>query len=227
MSNKLSFPQVKLSIESGLASPGDTISVQDTIDVDAFSIGGRDLKVSDGISYDIVLTNTGDGILATGMARFEADTACDRCLGPAHLDINAEISCYYLHEEPEDEVEDESDFGLIDASDGTVDLGEAIQGGLAMEIPYVITCTDDCKGLCPQCGANLNDGPCGCVIVHDPDFDRPNPFAALAALKFDDAEAAHDVDDLEDVLDDDSDDLDDEEFEKEWESREAEQGEPR
>ena len=75
MSNKLSFPQVKLSIESGLASPGDTISVQDTIDVDAFSIGGRDLKVSDGISYDIVLTNTGDGILATGMARFEADTA--------------------------------------------------------------------------------------------------------------------------------------------------------
>ncbi len=218
MPSKQTFPPIKLSIESGLTSPGDTVSVQDRIDVDSFTIGGRDLTVKDGISYDVLLTNTGDGILATGMARFEADTTCDRCLGPAHLDVNAEISCYYLHEEPQDDVEDESDFGLIDDSDGTIDLSEAIQGGLAMEIPYVVTCTDDCKGLCPQCGANLNDGPCGCVIEHDPDFDRPNPFAALAALKFDDVEDVQDLD-AEDA--DEDDDLDDEEFEREWDAREA------
>lgn len=223
MPSKQTFPPIKLSIESGLASPGDTVSVQDSIDVDSFAIGGRDLSVKDGISYDVLLTNTGDGILATGMARFEADTTCDRCLGPAHLDVNAEISCYYLHEEPQDDVEDESDFGLIDDSDGTIDLSEAIQGGLAMEIPYVVTCSDDCKGLCPQCGANLNDGPCGCVIEHDPDFDRPNPFAALAALKFDDVEDVQDLDE-EDAEDD---DLDDEEFEREWDAREAGAEEPR
>ena len=222
MPSKQTFPPIKLSIESGLASPGDTVSVQDSIDVDSFAIGGRDLSVKDGISYDVFLTNTGDGILATGMARFEADTTCDRCLGPAHLDVNAEISCYYLHEEPQDDVEDESDFGLIDDSDGTIDLSEAIQGGLAMEIPYVVTCSDDCKGLCPQCGANLNDGPCGCVIEHDPDFDRPNPFAALAALKFDDVEDVQDLDE-EDAEDD---DLDDEEFEREWDAREAGAEEP-
>ena len=224
MSSKQTFPSIKLSIESGLTSPGDTVSVQNRLDVDSFAIGGRELNVKDGISYDVVLTNTGDGILATGMARFEADTTCDRCLGPAHLDVNAEISCYYLHEEPEDDVEDESDFGLIDDSDGTIDLSEAIQGGLAMEIPYVVTCTDDCKGLCPQCGANLNDGPCGCVIEHDPDFDRPNPFAALAALKFDDVEDVQDLDE-EDAGEDD--DLDDEEFEREWDAREAGADEPR
>lgn len=223
MPSKQTFPPIKLSIESGLASPGDTVSVQDSIDVDSFAIGGRDLSVKDGISYDVLLTNTGDGILATGMARFEADTTCDRCLGPAHLDVNAEISCYYLHEEPQDDVEDESDFGLIDDSDGTIDLSEAIQGGLAMEIPYVVTCSDDCKGLCPQCGANLNDGPCGCVVEHDPDFDRPNPFAALAALKFDDVEDVQDLDE-EDAEDD---DLDDEEFEREWDAREAGAEEPR
>ena len=224
MPSKQTFPPIKLSIESGLTSPGDTVSVQDTIDVDSFTIGGRDLNVKDGIAYDVLLTNTGDGILATGMARFEADTTCDRCLGPAHLDVNAEISCYYLHEEPQDDVEDESDFGLIDDSDGTIDLSEAIQGGLAMEIPYVVTCTDDCKGLCPQCGANLNEGPCGCVIEHDPDFDRPNPFAALAALKFDDVE---DVQDLDAEDSDEDDDLDDEEFEREWDAREVGADEPR
>jgi uncharacterized protein len=218
MASSSQFPQVKLSVESGLVSPGDTISVQDKLDVSSFTIGGRQIELEDGISYDILLTNTGDGILATGMARFVGKTTCDRCLAPAMLDASAEISCYYLHEEPEDEVEDESDFGLIDASDGTIDLAEAIQGGLAMEIPYVITCREDCKGLCPQCGANLNEVDCGCQPVHDPDFDRVNPFAALAALKFDDVE---DIDPELDVDDEDEDDLDDEDFEKAWENRES------
>lgn len=218
MPSKQTFPAVKLSVESGLTSPGDTLSVQDKVDVSSFTIGGRDLEVQDGISYDVVLTNTGDGILATGMARFLAQTTCDRCLGPAELDVSAEISCYYLREEPADEADDEEDFGLIDETDGTIDLAEAIQGGLAMEVPYVITCQDDCKGLCPQCGANLNDGPCGCVIEHDPDFDRPNPFAALASLTFDD------VEDLPEGCDEEGgdaeDDLDDEEFERCWQARE-------
>lgn len=229
MSASSSFPQVKLSVESGLVSPGDTISCQDTLEVDSFTIGGRTIALEDGISYDIMLTNTGDGILATGMARFTGKTSCDLCLGDAELDVSAEISCYYLHEEPTDEVEDESDFGLIDASDGTIDLAEAIQGGLAMEIPYVVTCREDCKGLCPQCGANRNEVECGCQPVHDPDFEHANPFAALAALKFDDAAyetsapAPAGDEDIEDL--DDLDDLDDEEFEKAWAQRSEYEGE--
>ncbi len=224
MSASASFPKVKLSVESGLVSPGDTISCQDRLDVASFVIGGRQIALEDGISYDIMLTNTGDGILATGMARFVGTTSCDLCLGPAELDVSAEISCYYLHEEPTDDVEDESDFGLIDASDGTIDLAEAIQGGLAMEVPYVVTCREDCKGLCPMCGANRNEVECGCQPVHDPDFEAANPFAALAALKFDDAAYAADAsvsadDDIEEL-----DDLDDEEFEKAWAERSEQDG---
>lgn len=238
MPNELFLEPMKLSIESGLTSAGDTISVSDHIDVDSFQMGARSIGLESGFDYDIVLTNSGEGILATGLVRGTFQTECDRCLAPTSFDIAAEVSCYYLFAEPEDGEDEDEDFGLVDASDGTVDLSEAIQGAIAAEIPFVILCREDCKGLCPVCGCNLNEQTCSCE--REPlELQRENPFAALAALKFDDddyrraeesaarlAETAAmsgqagdpDVFDDEDA-DDGEDDLSDEEFEALWERR--------
>ena len=46
-------------------------------------------------------------------------------------------------------------------------------------------CDEECKGLCPTCGANLNDGPCGCAPAEDAGDDAPpNPFAVLKDFPF-------------------------------------------
>lgn len=219
------FGKVEISIESGLTSPGDTVSYSDSVAVDSFEMGGRTFELPDGLVYDVALTNTGEGILATGIVRGRALTECDRCLSPAQVDLAAELSCYYLREEPAPgEVEDEDDFGLIDPLTGTIDLTDAIQGAVAADIPFVVLCRPDCKGLCPMCGANLNEGPCGCVATPDPDFERPNPFAALAGFTFADgtvlADHADELRGCEDDADDD-DEVSDEDFEAEWEAREA------
>lgn len=216
------FPAVPISIESGLVSPGDTVSYQDRIGIEAFEIGGRSFRLRDGLSYDVALTNTGDGILATGIVRGSVETACDRCLEPTAFDVAGEVSCYYLREEPTDEVADEEDFGLIDHINGTIDLSEAIQGAVAMDIPFVVLCRDDCKGLCPVCGANLNEGDCGCDRAPDPDFElAKNPFAALAGFTFADGTVLADhADELAaayaDEDDDGIEDISDEEFEAAW-----------
>jgi uncharacterized protein len=228
MTASLTIPRVAVSVESGLASPGDTVEVADRVALDSFEMGGRTLELADGLTYDVALTNAGDGILAAGIVRGTVTTTCDRCLGPATFQIAADVSCYYLREEPEEEPEDDQDFGLIDPSDGTVDLSEAIQGAIAMDIPFVVLCGDDCRGICPQCGANLNEGPCGCEPpADDPAFERANPFAALAQFAFADgttvADHAADLatdpgrDDIEDL----DDDLSDEEFERLWNEREG------
>ena len=58
---------------------------------------------------------------------------------------------------------------------------------LLLEIPLIPLCDDDCKGLCSTCGANLNEGPCGCAPGDDADFEMAkNPFAALAGFEFSD-----------------------------------------
>lgn len=218
----VAFPQVVIPVESGLESPGDTISRQGTVELASFEMGGHVFELPDGLSYDVALTNTGDGILATGIVRGHAVTTCDRCLGPADLELSSELSCYYLKEEPTGEVADEEDFGLIDEANGCVDLSEAIQGGIAMDVPFVVLCREDCKGLCPVCGADLNEGDCGCVVEPDPAFERANPFAALADFKFADGTVLADHADelLQDGDADDEDDLSDEEFEQAWEERE-------
>ena len=221
MPNNQIVAPVIVSVESGLESPGNTITVVDRMAPTSFELAGRTVELPDGLSYDIALTNTGDGILAAGTVRGEATTACDRCLGPATFEIASEVACYYLKEEPEEEVDDEEDFGLINLEDGTIDLSEAIQSSLIMDIPFVILCADDCKGLCPSCGANLNDGDCGCVIEADPDFERPNPFAALANFTFADGTTVADhAFDNEELDEEEDDDIADEDFEAAWEERE-------
>ncbi len=212
---------VLVSVESGLASPGDTVSRKARVEVGSFEIGGRALELPDGLTYDVALTNTGEGILVTGIVRGRAVVPCDRCLEPTSLDIAGELSCYYLRELTDEEEGSDEDFGLIDESNGTVDLAAAIQGAVAMEVPFVILCRDDCRGLCPVCGANLNEGDCGCDRTPDPDFERRNPFAKLAGYTFADgtvlADHADELAGEEDGPDSEDDALSDEEFEREWE----------
>jgi uncharacterized protein len=52
--------------------------------------------------------------------------------------------------------------------DDTIDLGPLARDAIVLELPMAPLCRDDCRGLCPQCGADLNEGECGCVAPRDP-----------------------------------------------------------
>lgn len=183
------FAPIEVSILSGLESAGDTISRQGHIDVKEIKLGGHCFRVEDGLDYDVALTNTGDGILATGIVRGTSTAACDRCLDDTQVDISGEVSCYYLREAHVDAVDDEDDdasddYGII-SSEGTIDLADAIHSAVVMDLPYVVLCSEDCKGLCPYCGANLNHESCDCASKRASAVDPLSPFAALAGLRFD------------------------------------------
>ena len=84
---------------------------------------------------------------------------------------------------PEDMDEDEFD---VLPADKVIDLEPLITAALLLEFPLIPLCDEECKGLCPQCGANLNEGPCGCEPAADDDDDTPpNPFAALKDFPYD------------------------------------------
>ena len=71
------------------------------------------------------------------------------------------------------EEEDEWTFLLVD---DCADLDEIILTSFLFGLDMQLLCREDCAGLCPTCGKNLNDGPCGCVKESDPRL------AALAQL---------------------------------------------
>ena len=119
---------------------------------------------------------------------------CDRCLDDTEFEVAGEVDEYYLFHEPDEGVmeEDEEegpDYSLV-GSDATIDLTDALQAAFVMEIPYVVLCKEDCSGLCPICGENLNYVDCGhaAQIMMEAEERRmqASPFAALRGLTFDD-----------------------------------------
>ncbi|TXF36756.1 DUF177 domain-containing protein [Collinsella sp. BA40] len=178
---------VVVDLTGQLENPGESLPVNGRVEVSSFTVGDKDFALADGISYDVVLTNAGDGILVTGMVRATATGACDRCLDEAHVEIAGEIEEYYLFEAPEDQEEFEDGFELI-GEDRLIDLAGAINDAVVMDVPYVVLCQPDCAGLCPVCGVNLNREQCDCAAGAEERWveSDENPFAALKNLKFDD-----------------------------------------
>ena len=185
--------QVIAVLDERLANAGDTLPVAGHLDEQSYSLGDHDFTLPEGIDYDLMLTNAGEGILATGILRAHVEGICDRCLDPASFDVAGEVDEYYLFEEPEvaayADDDDEVDYSLV-GDDHTVDLTEALFSALLMETPYVVLCRDDCKGLCPVCGANLNEEDCGHAEGIEREREQAklesSPFAALRGLKLDD-----------------------------------------
>ena len=85
-------------------------------------------------------------------------TACSRCME----DFEQEYSFSFRHpllDAPQEERDDE----YLLAEDEPLNLDEVAYTDILLELPAKYLCSPDCKGLCPQCGKNLNEGSCGCV----------------------------------------------------------------
>lgn len=176
-----------LALDARLGEAGDTLPLKGHLDETSYTLGEREFSLPSGIDYDLMLTNAGEGILAAGILTTHVVGTCDRCLSPAEFDVSGEVDEYYLFEEPEDtgdDDDDELDFSLVSA-DNTIDLSGALLSTLVMETPFVVLCRTDCKGLCPVCGANLNEEDCGHAVQIEEDRLKASPFAVLASLDLD------------------------------------------
>lgn len=178
---------VMYQLDERLANPGDTVPFAGHIDDESYTMGGREFRLPDGLDYDVVLTNAGEGVLATGLLKGHVVGTCDRCLDPAEFDIAGEVDEYFLFKAPEDEQgypddeEEGPDYSLV-GPDDTIDLTDAIVTALFDETPYVVLCKPDCKGLCPICGTNLNHEDCGHAKQIEEERLSRSPFAALKDL---------------------------------------------
>ncbi|HIS39575.1 MAG TPA: DUF177 domain-containing protein [Candidatus Aphodovivens avistercoris] len=136
------------------------------------------------LAWQADVTNTGDALLVTGTVRGEARTSCARCLKQFSFPVVGEIEGYFLIGEGEAPEEMEGDEFDVLPDDRKIDFRPLIEAALLLELPLIPLCDEGCKGLCPRCGADLNEGPCGCPAKPEQDDApvRENPFAALKGL---------------------------------------------
>ena len=86
---------------------------------------------------------------------------CSRCLGNAGAHVSDEAHLIFAEAGTEG-VEDDPDVFLLDDRSPDLDLRPAIREQWLLNVPGYALCQDDCKGLCPTCGAELNLGACEC-----------------------------------------------------------------
>lgn len=172
-------PKLFIAVGDHLASPGDFFEKRGTFSLPNYRVGDHVFHLPKGVSYELELSHVGEGILLKGTIQATVETQCDCCLEEAKFDICSDLSVLYLFHEPsEPEDECEEDVEVLD-SNKQIDVGDLIQQTLVLETPFVVTCKPDCKGLCPQCGKNLNEGLCTC----EADELQVHPFAQLKDLK--------------------------------------------
>lgn len=177
------FPQ---SIYPELVNFGGIRKLSGALDEKSYEVGGMQVETPGGFEYEVTLTNTGEAILLQGKVRTIGNTECARCLEPATVEVEAEVQGYFLLNEADlAEGYEEDEVDVIDAN-GDFDISYNILAAVCYATPFVVLCKDDCKGLCPHCGCNLNEESCDCSSKPDP----TNPFAALAGLSFSDDDVA-------------------------------------
>ncbi|MFQ5708079.1 MAG: DUF177 domain-containing protein [bacterium] len=96
---------------------------------------------------------------------------CDNCLNEFTRRIDEEIDLFCTLQ-PQVENSDEESVVLLNPRTHELDLTQAVRECLLLAVPMKTVCQDDCKGLCPTCGANLNLGLCDCIHeTADPRWD--------------------------------------------------------
>ena len=163
-----------LSVQKALQMQGERLAFEVEMPVEPFEFCGDTIRFEKPVHVEGRMVGIEDRIELEGTIKADICSTCVRCLGDAAFQLEVPFTEKYLREEDPEE----PDAFLYEAS--AVDLDQMVMGNLVMNLPMQILCKEDCKGLCPSCGKNLNEGPCDC------DLTPVNPaFAALQALKLD------------------------------------------
>jgi uncharacterized protein len=153
---------------------GGALDTRGELTQDDPALEGLDVTLRDAVVVNGRLQSIGAGrFYWQGTVRTVAQGECRRCLTTVVTPLSLEIGALFT-QDPE-ALDDPDSYAV--ATDATeIDVTSAVREELVLAAPRYVVCREDCKGLCPQCGTDLNAGPCGCAPATDA---RWQPLKAL------------------------------------------------
>jgi uncharacterized protein len=113
----------------------------------------------------LTIQKVGDEYLCQGEVVVKTEQECSRCLNPFETDLSGELNFVLITEKGKSVMARDkgADVILFNPAKPVVELNEVIRQALMLSIPMKPLCSDDCLGICPNCGVNLNEQTCNCV----------------------------------------------------------------
>jgi uncharacterized protein len=135
------------------------------LDPDDAVFEGLGLGLTGPVAVSGQLQATGDGeYLWRGHVHGVVRGECRRCLTEVLDEVDIDVDAAVFSTDPE--AADDPDFYPLLERANSVDVTEVVREELALAAQTdLLLCRDDCAGLCPKCGADLNAGPCGCHTI--------------------------------------------------------------
>jgi uncharacterized protein len=147
----------------------------------AFDPQDEDYRVATPVHLSLDVEKVGKGVFrVVGHATTTLELECGRCVEPFEMPIDAEFELRYVPQSPGAAAEPEREISEDDLTtafyrDEALDIIEMLREQFQLALPMKPLCATSCRGLCPECGANLNRTECGC----EPRWEDPR----LAPLK--------------------------------------------
>ena len=129
----------------------------------SIDIGGREIFFSKPIEVTADIYRADGSIYLDGKVTYEYTESCSRCLKEFNKEVKGALFGRLI-EKNKDFNEDEVEEDVIYYKGDTLDLTEDVISTVVLSLPMKSLCREDCKGLCPICGKDLNKGKCDCVV---------------------------------------------------------------
>ena len=164
-----------IDVSSILKEFGGKISFDDKAEISDLNFGGGDYRFKESLNVKGGISNTGGTLALRAEVSGVMETQCARCMKDIDVPIDFELSETLMRNDDGIVIPEDEDIIVFEGN--TVSLDEIIENSFITNLSPRYLCSEDCKGLCPKCGADLNEGDCGCV---DDDIDPR--WAALADM---------------------------------------------
>lgn len=116
------------------------------------------------VDVDLVASKSGDEVIVQGRISTAVEVECSRCLEVFEMDINSKIQfVIQLLDTAEPEASDDDDFVIVPKTTGEFEIGARVREAILLDLPLKPLCSENCRGLCPMCGVNLNESECDCT----------------------------------------------------------------
>ena len=169
---------MKLDVRDALKNPGQSYPLSVEVAISPMDILQDEIAFED-VMIEGQFVGAGESVKVTGVCRAKVLAHCALCLGGVEASVQANVDEVFAKNP------DVSDPDSYPLSGYEIELDVIAKDALLLEMPMRFLCGEDCKGLCPSCGMNLNHQRCTC---HE-GRDRKHPFtAALSGLLTEDEE---------------------------------------
>lgn len=154
---------MKLDLKDIILVPGAVLPFQFQMDLSNLEFGGE-TPITDPVEVTGQVRNMAGALVLSAQARTTLSLVCDRCTKPFRREKTIDYETLLAdHLEQEDSQED-----IVLLEGDSLDVGALMADTFVLEMDTKNLCTEDCKGLCAGCGADLNEGPCRCEKQVDP-----------------------------------------------------------